>query len=117
MSYEAMAVAQSMGARLQKAVNSAHEWADRAKALEAQNQELINRLTQREAHIAGLTAQLNAFKKVHPNSMLMQDSDKRFVNGQFKGLPKTQGRLIYEVAYDTASKKMGIANPLANRDN
>lgn len=59
------------------------------------------------ANSGGLLAQLNAFKKEHSNSPLLQDSGKRFKDGDVK----TRGRLIFESEFDRILESRRISNP------
>lgn len=64
-----------------------------------------------KADVAGLSAQLDAYKSHHPQSPLLGDSGQRFASGK----AKTKGRLIWEATFDRVLKAAGIANPLRHR--
>lgn len=59
-----------------------------------------------DASIAGLKAQIDAFKAQHPTSPLLANSGKLFNDGG----AKSKLRLIYELAFDAALRAVGIVS-------
>ena len=60
---------------------------------------------------AGRLAQIEAWKKMYPDSPLLADSGTRFKDGD----KKTKVRLIFEQAFDIMAKSLGISDPVKNR--
>ena len=81
------------------------------KAFEAELAKVDNVLARTAAHAAGLEAQRDAFLAQHPDSPLLQDSGKRFKDGDVK----TRVRLLYKRAHDARGRELGISDPAACR--
>jgi chitodextrinase len=75
---------------------------------------LEDQLTVEKANAGAYEAWVRAFIAQHPDSPLRADSGKRF---KATGNVKTKGRLVYEAAFDTTLREMGIANPVSRRAN
>lgn len=58
-------------------------------------------------HIAGLDAELKAFRDYHPDSALLDASDESYEDGRKKSV----SRLIYEEAFDKRGAELGITSP------
>ncbi|MBO9428395.1 hypothetical protein [Sulfitobacter sp. R18_1] len=68
-----------------------------------------NQMAVNSMHIAGLEAQLSAFRKGHPESNLMQPSTDGLEPN------KSRLRLIYEDAFDAKGVELGVVNPKSYR--
>jgi uncharacterized phage infection (PIP) family protein YhgE len=62
-------------------------------------------------HIAGQDAELKEFRKLHPDSELLDASDEFFEDGR----PKSKAKVIYEQAFDARAEELGISDPLDYR--
>lgn len=87
------------------------KWVDYARDLEAQVDDLNDRLAVALASESGLRAALNGFKRAHPDSPLMQPNGRTFKSGN----PKRRYHDLYERAFDDTAREMGIDNPAERR--
>lgn len=87
-----------------------HELEDEIKRL----QRLVN---QKDAQVAGLTAQVLALKAECPKSGLLKKTGEVYRTKPYEGRPKSYLTKVYEKAHDDAARKMGITNPEAIRAN
>lgn len=71
-----------------------------------------DKLMLEQAASAGLEAQLAAYKKASPDSFLLAPSGSSFKK---TGNPKTNGRMLYEAAFDALLRANGVANPSSRR--
>ena len=62
-------------------------------------------------HIAGLDAELKAFKDHHPQSDLLNASQETYEDGRKKSI----SRIIYEEAFDSRGAELGVSKPVEFR--
>lgn len=91
-------------------------WMNHARKLEAEVDDLKDKLAVERAHSSGLKAVVDAFKFEHPDSPLLQEAGQ-FRSGEVAGRPKRKFHLVYESAFDAEGRKNGIANPASRRFN
>ena len=70
-------------------------------------EDLSHQMIMSSMHAAGLEAQIIALRKEHPDSRLLQHSQKRFEDGR----AKTKLRLVYDDAFDHKGSTLGITSP------
>ncbi len=87
------------------------KWVEYARELEAEVDELKDRLAVKTAHAAGLKAIFDGFKEAHKNSPLMQYSGKYFRDGDAKHIYHD----LYERAFDATARELGIDDPAERR--
>lgn len=87
--------------------------------LESQVNDLVQQVQQlqlalavEKAHAAGFNAYIKASKAQHPDSPIFADSGQRYKQS---GNVKSNGRLLYEAAFDAEARKLGIKNPVQYR--
>ncbi|WP_431270785.1 hypothetical protein [Dankookia sp. P2] len=80
-------------------------------ALKARIAALTTQMAVQQADVAGLRAVVGTFKQTHPNSHLLADTGRRFKDGDVK----SQATLVYEKAFDTKARELGIQNPEQHR--
>src|SRR5690625_1939732 len=62
-------------------------------------------------HLAGMEAELEAFRSDHQYSSLLKSSGESFPDGS----PKTRARVIYEEAFDREGRTQGLEDPESHR--
>ena len=95
---------------LRKSLNQANE---NQRNLKAHIEVLQAEVAVLKSVEAGRLAQIEAWKKMYPDSPLLADSGIRFADGD----KKSKIRLIFEQAFDTMAKKLGISDPVKRRQN
>ena len=88
------------------------QWTSDVRTLQKQLAETQRALESELMHAAGLEAQRTAYMEQHKDSPLLQDSGKRFRDGDVK----TKARLIYEAAFDAKGREIGVENPDKRRE-
>lgn len=83
------------------------EQLQKAKRIANPDPDLLKQLMLSSMHIAGLQAELAAFRKHHPDSPLLQPSGDTYTDGR----EKTKGRMEYESAFDIKGHELGIEKP------
>lgn len=79
--------------------------------LASQVRQLQLALAVKTAHAAGYHAYVKAAKSQHPDSPIFADSGQRYKDGDVK----SNGRLLYEAAFDAEARKLGLSNPAQYR--
>lgn len=80
--------------------------------LASQVRQLQLALAVEKAHAAGYQAYVKAAKSQHPDSPIFADSGQRYKQS---GNVKSNGRLLYEAAFDAEARKLGLSNPAQYR--
>lgn len=79
--------------------------------LQAQLAKEKNRADVNECTALGHEAQKNAFLEEHPNSNLKSKTNVIWKTGTYAGQMKSRLRIIFENAFDSHARKIGLSNP------